>query len=192
VTPHENRVEAPRAARVATRRVMDDGRGTRPTIEELAATMTRSTPAARALAQQLLASAGPAPPAADDACDPVTAAVQVGHYLAAELSRWFGPYGYHALLARALADARAEHPALAVVRVNSVPSPELAGLADAARAHGAGAAVAGAEAVLASLIDLLGRLIGDDLAMTLIDRTILAMAPGAGDAPAQPNLGESE
>jgi hypothetical protein len=112
----------------------------------------------------------------------LAASVHVGRQLAAELSRWFGPYGYHALLARALADARTAHPALRVVRVGPAPAPELEGLEDAARAQGAAAAVAGVEAVLAALIDLLGRLIGDDLAMTFIDHTILAMARNGADA----------
>ena len=144
--------------------------------------MTPTSPGARALALQLLASAGPAPPTAREAPDPLAASVQLGRQLAAELSRWFGPFGYHALLTRALADARVDHPVLRGVHVGAPPAPELDGLADAARAHGAGAAVAGVEAVLASLIDLLGRLIGDDLAVTLIDRTILAMAPDGGNA----------
>jgi hypothetical protein len=144
--------------------------------------MTPTSPGARALAVQLLASAGPAPPTAHDAPDPLAASMRLGRQLAAELSRWLGPFGYHALLTRALADARVDHPALRGVHVGAPPAPELAGLADAARTHGADAAVEGVEAVLASLIDLLGRLIGDDLAATLIDRTILAMAPDEVDA----------
>jgi hypothetical protein len=126
--------------------------------------------------------------------------MRAGRHLSAELSRSVGSYGYYALLARALAAARADHPVLRAVRVVAAPTPELAGLADAARAHGAGAAVAGAEAVLATLIDLLGRLIGDDLAVTFIDQTILAIARAAdaaapdADAPAAlrtPTLEES-
>jgi hypothetical protein len=143
--------------------------------------MTPTSPAARALAEQLLASAGPAPPAASGAPDPLAAPAQVGRELAAELSRWIGPYGYHALLTRALASARATHPVLGAVRVAAPPGPSLDGLADAASAHGAAAVVEGYKAVLGALIDLLGRLIGEDLAVAFIDRTILAIARDRAD-----------
>jgi hypothetical protein len=144
--------------------------------------MTPNSAAARELAERLLASGGPRPPA-EEGAGPLAAAGRVDRHLAAELSRWFGPYGYHALLTRAIAQARTEHLALAMVRAGPPETPSIDGLADAAQAHGAPATLAGVTAVLATLIELLGRLIGADLAMTFIDRTIVAMAPAtAADA----------
>lgn len=148
--------------------------------------MPPTSPTASALALRLLASAraGAAPHAGRDAPDSVEAAARVGRHLAVELSRSFGPFGYHALVTRALVEARTAHPVLRAVQVGAPPAHDLDGLTDAARAHGAGAATAGVAAVLAALIDLLGRLIGEDLAVTFIDHTIMAMA--SADANAAP------
>ena len=156
-------------------------------------------PAARALAHRLLARAGaPAtrdddPPPADPATSAdasVAAAERACRDVADELTRWFGAVGYHALLTRALADAVAEHPVLRSVRSGAPPAPYLDGLTDAARTHGAGAVTDAVAAVLTALIALLGRLIGEDLAVTLVSQAITDSAPGdaspghsdAGDA----------
>ena len=150
----------------------------------LGAMMAPNSPAARELAERLLASGGQSPLAEGEDSGPLAGAARAGRHLAAELSRWFGPYGYHALLTRALAQVRAEHPALRAVQVGPPAAPYLDGLADAAQAHGPQATLAGVAAVLATLIDLLGRLIGADLAMTFIGYTIRGMVPAtAADAP---------
>lgn len=152
--------------------------------------MAPNTPVARELAERLLASGGERGPAEHERAGPLSAAGRVDRHLAAELSRWFGPYGYHALLTRAIVQARSQHPALALVRVGPPEAPYFDGLAEAAQAHGAPATLAGLVAVLAGLIEILGRLIGADLAMTFVDRTILAMAPAtATDAPAPGTTG---
>lgn len=150
-----------------------------------------NSPVARGLATKLLASAGTAPTTDPPASGPLARTDRAGRQLAAELSRWFGPYGYHALLMRALAQVRVDHPVLRHVHIGAPTAPYLDGLADAAALHGADALIAGVEAVLSALIDLLGRLIGEDLAVTFIDRTILAMATEGGiaeasDAPRPP------
>jgi hypothetical protein len=87
------------------------------------------------------------------------------------LSRLFGPYGALALVTRALTAARANHIALADVSVITDAATRvavLAGIERTARLHGAKAATEGFVGWAAALYDLLGRLIGDDLASRLI------------------------
>ena len=149
--------------------------GTTATIDDRRVMTAPNSPVARGLATQLLAGARRDAVSAPSTSGALSAADRAGRALAAELARWFGSYGYHALLTRALTQARAEHPALRAVHVGAPTAPYLDGLADAATAHGTDAIVAGVEAVLAALIDLLGRLIGEDLAVTFIDRTMLGL-----------------
>lgn len=107
---------------------------------------------------------------ADDAAV-VEAAERVCARVADGLSRWFGPYGSLALITRALVRARAHHPALAGVAATAAHPPCLTGLAESARAHGAKATAEGVVAVLAALAELIGRLIGDDLAASLFEQS---------------------
>lgn len=137
---------------------------------------------ARELAHHLIAreqDAGRAPP------DVTAAAERVVRRLADELTGWFGPYGARALLARALADVQGSHPALGAVRVSASSSPELDGLTERARIHGADAVAAGVVELLAALVELLGRMIGDELAMTLMKQSVrngpADRAMGGGD-----------
>ncbi len=106
---------------------------------------------------------------------------------------WFGPLGAHALVTRALAQARAEHPALARVSLAGT-SAHLDGLDESRRAHGEDAAAAAAVDLLATLIDLLGRLIGDALATTLVEQSGRAGGAGHGmhDAPRAGGAPEAE
>ena len=76
-------------------------------------------------------------------------------------------------MTRALARAVAEHPALAKVTVDSTRTPCLVGLADSAVAYGPQATLAGAVEMLAALASLIGRLIGDDLASTLLEESLI-------------------
>lgn len=101
--------------------------------------------------------------------DPLGASVRALDRLSEALARWFGAFGYHALLARAFAHARLEHPALAGVTVGDPHSPALAGLEAATAAHGVDAVAKGAEAVLAAVIALLGRVVGDDMVPYLVE-----------------------
>ena len=84
------------------------------------------------------------------------------------LGRWIGVMGYRALLDRALGPARAEHPALAGLSCHGGEEPEVAA---AVRAHGAAEVAAGMRAVVAVLIDLLGRIIGEEMALRLVEQT---------------------
>jgi hypothetical protein len=96
-----------------------------------------------------------------------------------ELARWIGSDGCRALFARALATAQAggDHPALEMVRVSAGSTYCLDGLTDSAARFGVPAATDGAAAVLAALIELLGHLIGDDMALNLLEQSAHARPP---------------
>lgn len=96
-----------------------------------------------------------------------------------ELSRWVGPDGCHALFTRALAQARDEHPALAKIHLQPRSEPYLDGVPEAIMAHGDRATADAFESMLARLVELLGRLIGDDMAMKLIERSLVSDRDGA-------------
>jgi hypothetical protein len=89
--------------------------------------------------------------------------------LRAGLGRWIGADGYRALLDRALALAlaRAEHPALGDLPCLGGDLPATMAVV---RAHGAGATAAGLVALVAALIELLGRIIGDEMALRLVEQ----------------------
>lgn len=95
------------------------------------------------------------------------------------LSRWIGPDGCHALFKRALAETRAAHPALEQIRLRAHSDPYMEGVAEALAEHGDAATADAFESLLFSLVELLGRLIGDDMASKLIERSLAAPNPGA-------------
>jgi hypothetical protein len=102
------------------------------------------------------------------------AARRLGH----ELVGWFGPFATQTLVSRALTHARAEHPALEGVRVGTAAAPFLERVADSARVHGADATAAGIVDVMAWVVQLLGRLIGDDLATAVLEQSVRRSAVG--------------
>jgi hypothetical protein len=96
------------------------------------------------------------------------------------LARWFGPYGALALVTRALSSVQTEYPALAEVAVSTSAlnkSSMLVGLRESARVHGAAATAEGIIAVVEALADLIGRLIGDDLSVSLLERSVPGAVP---------------
>jgi hypothetical protein len=95
-----------------------------------------------------------------------------------ELSRWVGSDGCHALFTRALAQTRTDHPALGQIQLHARSDPYVDSVAESIMAHGDPATAAGLEALLVHLIELLGRLIGDDMAMKLIERSVAASERG--------------
>jgi hypothetical protein len=138
---------------------------------------TRLTPpqsrTAQELARRLLARDAPV----KDAPDAVAARTgQVCGRVSASLSRWFGIDGTNALFARALVQAQTDHPALANVRYSRKSAICLEGVAESVRIHGADAAADGVAAILTALIELLGRLIGEDIAMRLVEQSVPAAA----------------
>ncbi len=85
-----------------------------------------------------------------------------------ELGRWIGPQGYGALLGRALALAAAKHPALKALPGLEGEEPVTA---KAVKAQGVARVAAGLVALVAALIDLLGGVIGAEMAMRLVEQT---------------------
>jgi len=139
---------------------------------------------AQELARQLFARDAPA----EDAPDAVVAATErVCGRVSARLSRWFGIDGTNALFARALVRAQADHPVLANVLYSRQSAVCLDGLAESARIHGADATADGVAAILTALIELLGRLIGQDLAMRLVEESAPAAAPDDARATVEEN-----
>jgi hypothetical protein len=87
------------------------------------------------------------------------------------LSRWFGLYGTRALVTRALATAQKRHPALARVGVSDDHCLE--GVSASAQLHGSAVVAEGIVVTIAGLVSLLGRLIGDDLAVALLEQSTI-------------------
>jgi ribosomal protein S12 methylthiotransferase accessory factor YcaO len=132
--------------------------------------------AARELARQLLAREAAAPD--PHGSDTTAAADRVCRRVSDELARWIGHDGCRALFARSLATAQAEgHPVLDAVRTSARSVYCLDGLTASAARYGAAAANDGAAAILSALIELLGRLIGDDMALHLVEQSTPAAEP---------------
>jgi hypothetical protein len=83
-----------------------------------------------------------------------------------------GDDGRDALLARALARTESDYPALKDIRKLNNGAIHLDGVAASVEAHGVAPVTAAIEALLAALLDVLGRLIGEDMAMRLLDHDL--------------------
>jgi hypothetical protein len=109
-----------------------------------------------------------AAPAADDV--PAAAAMQRALTRVSDnLRASMGKEGCGALLARALSRAEAKHPALKDVCRLTGGEVHLDGVAAAIDVHGTAAVAAAIEALLAALLEVLIRLIGEDMAIRVID-----------------------
>jgi hypothetical protein len=95
-----------------------------------------------------------------------------------DLSRWVGPDGCHALFTRALAESLTEYPLLAQVQLRPQSEPYVDGAADAARSHGDAVTAEALESIILHVIELLRRLVGDDMAIKLIERSLTASERG--------------
>ena len=99
--------------------------------------------------------------------DVAAAATRMCTELRAGLSRWVGAMGYRALIDRALLLARAEHPALSSLSCHGGDEPvTTAGV----RAHSAAEVATGMVALVAALVELLGRIIGEEMAVRLVEQ----------------------
>jgi hypothetical protein len=127
--------------------------------------MTQRSAAASEVARLLWARA------AGDSNSPdeiAAAAESISIQLRAGLGRWIGAMGYRALLDRALVLARAEHTALGGL---SCYGGDEAMIAATVRAHGAAEVAAGMVGLVSKLAELLGRIIGDEMALRLVEQT---------------------
>ena len=89
--------------------------------------------------------------------------------LTTSLREALGPDGCSALLARALGRCEAQHPVLRHLRGPDDRELELEGVSTAVAQYGVGVVKAAVDALVASLVEILGRLIGEDMALRLID-----------------------
>ena len=128
--------------------------------------MSTKAPSARELARRLVARAAAQ---SDTQRGAALAAHAACERTFRELTRSLGQSGAHALLTRALAQARTEHPLVGNIRIGAQSDPGLAGVPDIVEAHGAPAVAAALEAVLETLLGLLGRLVGDDMVAQLVE-----------------------
>ncbi len=103
---------------------------------------------------------------------PARAAAAATDHLYRELSRWVGHDGCHALFTRALTEARVEWPALRRVHLHARSDPYVDGVAEAIMSHGDPVTADALESMLTRLVELLARLIGEDMAMMLMERSL--------------------
>ena len=87
------------------------------------------------------------------------------------LTRSLGQTGSRALLTRALAQAEPDHPLLKDLRIGRQSEPGLDGVPGIVQVHGAPAVAAALVVVLDTLLGLLGRLIGDDMVVRLVEQS---------------------
>lgn len=130
--------------------------------------MTQSdSPTARATAHRLLAPGMPN----NGTPDAVAGAVErVLAQLFRSLSQWIGTVGCNALFARALVLSAPHHPVLRGVKYHvHHGTPQLECLAENAHEYGSHATAEGATTILASIITMLNGLIGEDIAMSILD-----------------------
>lgn len=86
--------------------------------------------------------------------------------LRAGLGRWIGDAGYRSLFERALRVTRTDHPALAQLSFDA--GDQVATSAEV-RAHGTREVAAGMVALVGTVIQLLGRIIGEEMALRLVE-----------------------
>lgn len=105
--------------------------------------------------------------------------------LGAALDAWCGPFAYHALLTRALAQARPTHLPLAALRVTLPAAPQLEGLGVIAAAGGDVAIADATQTLLVALIDLLTSVIGEQMALDTVSRALetFPAVPAGGPRP---------
>lgn len=94
------------------------------------------------------------------------------------LSRWVGRDGCHALFTRALAEARVDDEILDQITLQPLSESYIEGVAETIMASGDRESAAALESMLVHLIDLLVRLIGDDMATKLIEQSMITSGRG--------------
>ncbi len=179
-----------------TRRGVNDARPTEVT-QPSQGVPSRTSSSLRAAARRLLARelGGELRVDAAEAREIAAAAEGLVARVTGALSRSFSSYGAIALVSRALTRAQATHPVLSTVTLRAADGAGVAGPIDRsatvgglmASAHTAGASaiLEGATVWLAELADLLGELIGDNLARTILEQSATARddrAPSPGAA----------
>jgi hypothetical protein len=136
------------------------------------------TPAALRIARRVVKRAAVAGGEVTDAA--VAAALQrVSSRAFANLREAMGASGCEALLTRALARAERAHPALRDLYREKTGDIQVDDVLAIIEAHSVDAVTAAIEALIAALIDILSRLIGEDMATRLIDQEVPRPSLGA-------------
>lgn len=133
--------------------------------------LSPDTVPAREIARRLINSRHPERKGADSRARAAAAACDD---LYRDLSRWVGSDGCHALFTRALAQAQLEYATLDRVQLRPGSEPYIDGVAETIMGLGDAATAEALESMLVHLVELLGRLIGDDIATKLIERSLAA------------------
>jgi Arc/MetJ family transcription regulator len=102
------------------------------------------------------------------------------------LGRWVGTEGSRALMERAHFEVRSQHPVLIHMQNGSLPVPSTEIIVQSTSTHGINAATEGVVSMFDAVIQLLNRLIGEDLTVILMEQCI----PPDGNAP-PPSKGEA-
>lgn len=109
----------------------------------------------------------------------IAAAERVGTGLRAGLVRWIGRDGYHSLLLRALEQVRPAYPWMAGLRCEG---GLLQDMATEVRKHSAADVAGGMLALIGVVVDVLGRITGEEMAIRLVEQAWTADAPVTPDA----------
>ena len=107
-----------------------------------------------------------------DSAAAVAAAREACEWISLEFSRWVGPRGYEALMSRALLETRSDHRARDEVRYEVRADPVLNGVDESIQRHGADATANGLEALVQMILILLTRLVGSEIVVTLVERSM--------------------
>ena len=133
------------------------------------------------VAKRLLAHEG-VPGGAVDMETSAAALKRVCARVSTNLRDTMGDDGTSALLARALARTEALHPALQSIRHLNGRGVTLDGVDASIKTHGVVAVTAAIEALLTALMDILAKLIGEDMATRVIDTQHRPSRTGGGAA----------
>jgi hypothetical protein len=97
------------------------------------------------------------------------------------LRELMGVDGCSALLDRAIAHTEDRHPVWREIRRRDRDGVHFDGIASSVELHGIAAVSAAVSALLAALFDVLARLIGEDLALRLMELEAPPTDPGGGE-----------
>jgi hypothetical protein len=105
-----------------------------------------------------------------------SAAALAGEGLYRALSRWIGSDGCHALFTRARAQEQPANRPLDSIQLSPRHDPYIIGVAESIGEYGNDATADAIESMIVGMIELLGRLIGVDMATSLIERSLSEFA----------------
>ncbi len=92
--------------------------------------------------------------------------------MAASLSRWIGIDGCNAVFSRAKAEAEASHAALRALSLRVRAAQYIEGVGVSVEQYGDTETADGIESMLVGVSELLGRLVGPDMAKNLIEQSL--------------------